>query len=65
LKHNTAKECSDSFKKVIDDCPNLKTVHTDNGSEFKEKFDDLLKERDHPSFGEISYSTRTRSDRAG
>ena len=45
LKHNSAAECAQAFKKVINDCfPSLKTVHTDNGSEFKNEFDKLLKD---------------------
>jgi hypothetical protein len=43
FKHNSASECAKAFETVIKDSPNLKTCHTDNGSEFKDEFDLLLK----------------------
>lgn len=43
LKNNSATDCARAFRNVLNDCPNLKTVHTDNGSEFKFQFDNLLR----------------------
>ena len=44
LKHNSVAECAQAFKKVVNDSSSsLKTVHTNNNSEFMNEFDNLLK----------------------
>jgi hypothetical protein len=43
LKHNSTIECAKAFEIVIKNYSNLKTCHTNNGSKFKEFFDELLK----------------------
>lgn len=42
LKHLKAKETAENFKQVLKDCPDLKIVQSDNGTEFAAEFDDLL-----------------------
>jgi transposase InsO family protein len=42
LKYNLAAECKITFQKVLKDCPNLKTIYTDNISEFLELFHELI-----------------------
>jgi hypothetical protein len=44
FKHNSASKIALAFKTVIFNCLNLKTIHTDNGSEFMTEFDKLIKD---------------------
>ena len=45
LKHLKAAEISKNFEEVIKECPELKTVQSDNGTEFQAEFANLLKSR--------------------
>ena len=45
LKNLKAKETAEKFKEVLKDCPDLKIVQSDNGTEFAAEFESLLESK--------------------